>query len=153
MALGKTSARYGYQVPTPHYGQPRYRVIADQLRERIESGSIPPGALLPTESALSSEFRASRGTVRQAIAVLREEGLVTTEHGRGTSARPPFAWHNSEQRPEPEAREREIAADSELAALFGVEVGTTLIGQRRVIRRNGVVESVVKSYRLHQSGQ
>ncbi|WP_410811141.1 GntR family transcriptional regulator [Micromonospora sp. 067-2] len=70
LTLDKTSARYGDRVPTPHYGQPRYRVIADQLRERIESGSIPPGALLPTESALTTEFRASRGTVRQAV--LRE---------------------------------------------------------------------------------
>ncbi|MFD6565165.1 hypothetical protein [Micromonospora profundi] len=47
--------------------------------------------------------------------------------------------------------EREIAASPELSALFGVEIGATLIGQQRVIRRNGVVESVVKSYWLHRS--
>ncbi|MFD6679194.1 GntR family transcriptional regulator [Micromonospora parva] len=140
-------------MPTPHYGQPRYRVIADQLRERIESGSIPPGALLPTESALTSEFRASRGTVRQAIAVLREDGLVTTEHGRGTSASPILHGRGAEQTAESGTEQREIAADPELAALFGVEIGATLIGQQRVNRRNGVVESVVRSYRLHRSGQ
>ncbi|MER7589596.1 GntR family transcriptional regulator [Micromonospora sp. NPDC127501] len=140
-------------MPTPHYGQPRYRVIADQLRKRIESGSIPPGALLPTESALTLEFRASRGTVRQAIAVLREEGLATTEHGRGTSARPIANEHGPERTVEPDTGQCEIAADPELAALFGVEVGATLIGQQRVNRRNGVVESVVRSYRLRRSGQ
>ncbi|MEU7778277.1 GntR family transcriptional regulator [Micromonospora parva] len=140
-------------MPTPHYRQPRYRVIADQLRERIESGNIPPGALLPTESALTSEFRASRGTVRQAIALLREAGLVTTEHGRGTSAVPTPHGHNSNQSSESNTELREIAADAELAALFDVEVGATLVGQQRVNRRNGVVESVVRSYRLHLSGK
>ncbi|MGC4855642.1 GntR family transcriptional regulator [Micromonospora sp. DT4] len=139
-------------MPTPHYGQPRYRVIANQLRERIESGSIPPGALLPTESALTSEFRASRGTVRQAIAVLRDAGLVNTEHGRGTSARRVHERHNSERHPESDTQQREVAADPELAALFGIEVGTTLIWQQRVNRCGGVVESVVRSYRPHRPG-
>ncbi|MEV4121762.1 GntR family transcriptional regulator [Micromonospora sp. NPDC049645] len=128
-------------------------MIADQLRERIESGSIPPGALLPTESALTTEFRASRGTVRQAIAVLREDGLVTTEHGRGTSAASTRQRGGLGKTAESDTAEHEIAADSELAALFGLEVGATLIGHQRVNRRNGVVESVVRSYRLRRSGQ
>ena len=140
-------------MPTPHYGQPRYRVIADRLRERIESGSIPPGTLLPTESALTSEFRASRGTVRQAIAVLREEGLVTTEHGRGTSASPIPHGRTPEQTTESGTEQRDIAADPELAALFDVEVGANLIEQQRVRRRNGVVESVIRSYWLDTSAQ
>jgi len=71
-------------VPTPHYGTPRYRRVADQLRDRITSGAIPPGALLPAETALAKEFNVARGTIRAAINALREDGLVTTEHGRGT---------------------------------------------------------------------
>lgn len=137
-------------MPTPHYGQPRYRVIADQLRERIESGSIPPGALLPTESALTSEFRASRGTVRQAIAVLREEGLVTTEHGRGSvSARQGLDGSTANQGPESDSQQREISADSELAALFDVEIGAALTRHQQINRRHGVIESVVRTYRRH----
>ncbi|MFG1884477.1 GntR family transcriptional regulator [Micromonospora sp. NPDC049102] len=135
-------------MPTPHYGQPRYRVIADQLRERIESGSIPPGGLLPTESALTSEFRASRGTVRQAIAVLRDEGMVTTEHGRGTSAAPIRQEQKAKRKPDLEIRYHEVTADPELAAIFGVEVGATLIAQQRVYRTGGFIESVVRTYRL-----
>ncbi|MGC4855341.1 GntR family transcriptional regulator [Micromonospora sp. DT4] len=138
-------------MPTPHYGQPRYRVIAEQLRERIESGSIPPGALLPTESALTTEFRASRGTVRQAIAVLREDGLVTTEHGRGTSTKPIVQRYGSDQAAQSNIEDHETDADAELAALFGVKVGETLIRQQRVNRRDGVVESVTRSYRLQRS--
>ncbi|WP_405100781.1 GntR family transcriptional regulator [Micromonospora sp. NBC_01412] len=140
-------------MPTPHYGQPRYRVIADELRERIESGIIPPGALLPTESTLTAEFRASRGTIRQAIAVLREADLVATEHGRGTYANPRRHESGLDQGSEPETQKRQIPADPELAALFAVDVGTTLIEQQRVTRSNGAVGTVVRTYRLLQSNQ
>ncbi|MEU5552750.1 GntR family transcriptional regulator [Micromonospora sp. NPDC047793] len=135
-------------MPTPHYGQPRYRAIADELRGRIENGIIPPGTLLPTESALTAEFRVARGTIRQAISALRDAGLVITEHGRGTytSLRP----HESvpDIICEPETRQRKVAAGPELAALFGVDVGAALIEQESVTRTNGSVEEVVRTYRL-----
>ncbi|MBP1785744.1 DNA-binding GntR family transcriptional regulator [Micromonospora sp. HB375] len=140
-------------MPTPHhgpprYGQPRYRLIADELRERIESGSIPPGALLPTESALTAEFRASRGTIRQAIAVLRDDRLVATEHGRGTYANPGRRIADMSKFSEMDIREREVSADQELADLFGVEVNTVLIEQQTVTREDGAVGTVVRTYTL-----
>ncbi|WP_431912586.1 GntR family transcriptional regulator [Micromonospora carbonacea] len=130
-------------MPTPHYGQPRYRAIADELRKRIESGAIPPGALLPAESVLTSEFRASRGTIRQAIAALREARFVTTEHGRGTYVNPV-----RREDCEMEIRQRQVSADPELAALFAVEAGTVLIEQERIVREGGAVGVVIRSYRL-----
>ncbi|WP_167337279.1 GntR family transcriptional regulator [Micromonospora parva] len=135
-------------MPTPHYGQPRYRSIADELREQIECGRIPPGALLPTEAVLTAEFRASRGTIRQAISVLREAGWVATQHGRGTYAKPRLQPSGSDKRAESEVRHRQVAADAELAALFAVEVGTTLIEQESVSRTNGDVREVIRTYRL-----
>ncbi|MFJ5599384.1 GntR family transcriptional regulator [Micromonospora parva] len=140
-------------MPTPHYGQPRYRVIADALRERIESGAIPPGALLPTESALIAEFRVSRGTIRHAIAALREQQLVVTDHGRGTyasSGRPGSGIDEDSAR---ETRQRQVAADTELAALFAVEVGTALVEQQRVSRTNGTVGTVIRTYRMLRAKQ
>ncbi|MCI4062809.1 GntR family transcriptional regulator [Micromonospora sp. R77] len=134
-------------MPTPHYGQPRYRVIADELRRRIESGVILPGSLLPAESALTAEFRASRGTIRQAIAVLRDEGLVATEHGRGTYANPYRPENGPGEGPKVETRERQVAADPELAALFGVEVGEALVEQQNVTLMNGAVGAVIRTYR------
>ncbi|MEV2241911.1 GntR family transcriptional regulator [Micromonospora sp. NPDC049891] len=139
---------YRDQVPTPHYGQPRYRAIADELRERIESGAIPPGALLPTENTLTTEFRVARGTIRQAIAALREAGLVATEHGRGT-----YAIHRQHrcgpiQPSELDVRQHQVVADPGLAALFAVEVGTALVEEERVTRTNGIVAEVVRTYRL-----
>ncbi|GAA2638736.1 GntR family transcriptional regulator [Actinomadura fulvescens] len=55
--------------------------VADTLRERILTGALPVGAALPSEARLTEEFGASRGTVRQALAALRNEGLI--EGGRG----------------------------------------------------------------------
>lgn len=65
--------------PTPLYTQ-----LADILREMIKSGELQPRSLLPSESYLQQEHGVSRGTVRMAIAVLRDEGLVVTISARGT---------------------------------------------------------------------
>ncbi|WP_158224199.1 GntR family transcriptional regulator [Micromonospora wenchangensis] len=139
-------------MPTPHYGLPRYRVIADELRKRIETGLIPAGALLPAESALSAEFQAARGTIRQAIAVLRDAELVATEHGRGTYAS--VGRHEREsRRSDSGARERTLPADAELAALFDIGAGATLVEQQRIERTNGTVRAVVRTYRLFRPSQ
>ncbi|MEU1681017.1 GntR family transcriptional regulator [Micromonospora zamorensis] len=140
-------------MPAPHYGQPRYRAIADELRERIASGALPPGALLPTESALTAEFRAARGTIRQAIAALREAGLVATEHGRGTYTTPRQYEGGLDEDSGTETRQRQVAADAELAALFAVEVGAALVEQQSITRTDGAVGKVVRTYRLRQAEQ
>ncbi|MFM2183475.1 MAG: hypothetical protein RJB61_1769 [Actinomycetota bacterium] len=67
--------------PTPSTRAIRYQEIAAHLRTRIvDAGS---GQVLPSESDLSSEFAASRVTVRRALEVLRAEGLVDSRQGFG----------------------------------------------------------------------
>jgi GntR family transcriptional regulator len=61
----------------------RYRQIAQQLRERVQSGVYGAGRLLPSEAELGAEFDASRVTVRRALEVLRDEGLVDARQGVG----------------------------------------------------------------------
>lgn len=61
----------------------RYHDIANALRQRVQSGGLTAGRLLPSESALSHEFGVSRVTVRRALDVLREEGLVSARQGFG----------------------------------------------------------------------
>ncbi|MFG2072285.1 regulatory protein, gntR family [Nonomuraea maritima] len=60
-----------------------YQRIAGELRERIRSGELAGGAVLPSELMLRQRFAASRNTVRQALALLEREGLVVAEQGRG----------------------------------------------------------------------
>jgi GntR family transcriptional regulator len=59
----------------------RYQQIAGDLRGRIVA--LGSGNLLPSESDLSAEFRVSRVTVRRALELLREEGLVDSRQGFG----------------------------------------------------------------------
>jgi GntR family transcriptional regulator len=61
----------------------RYRAIADDLRRRVESGELGTGHLLPSESELSGAYEASRVTVRKALELLRDEGLIDSRQGFG----------------------------------------------------------------------
>ena len=61
----------------------RYQAIAEELRLRIEDGNLHAGRLLPSESAMSSEFATSRMTVRRALELLRDDGLVDSRQGLG----------------------------------------------------------------------
>jgi GntR family transcriptional regulator len=66
--------------------EPLYRMIAEDLRRKIESGELPkePKGPLPTEHELQKEFGASRNTIRDAIKWLTSLGLVETRPGQGT---------------------------------------------------------------------
>lgn len=61
----------------------RYRQIAAELRHRIASGAYPPGGVLPSEADLGAEFTVSRVTVRRALELLRDDGVVDARQGFG----------------------------------------------------------------------
>jgi DNA-binding GntR family transcriptional regulator len=67
--------------------QPTYRQIADDLRSKIRAGELPPGAQLPTQEQVASQWGVARMTARQAMAALVNEGLVSTQQGRGSTVR------------------------------------------------------------------
>jgi GntR family transcriptional regulator len=64
--------------------QPLYLRIAEDLEERIKSGSLPQGGQLPTEADLRETYDASRNTIRDAIKRLAGKGLIETRAGKGT---------------------------------------------------------------------
>lgn len=68
---------------------PLYLQVAHALKEDIVSGVCPVGALLPTEDELCKRFSVSRYTVREALRLLREDGLVSSRQGAGTVVIPP----------------------------------------------------------------
>ena len=70
---------------------PLYRQLVDTLRSEIQSGQYPAGQLLPTESDLRVRFGVSRHTVREALRQLRDEGLVASRQGAGTTVLSPGA--------------------------------------------------------------
>lgn len=63
---------------------PRYVQLADLFRQRVDKGYWPAASVLPSIEQLMAEFDVARVTVRQAIALLAEEGLLSPQRGRGT---------------------------------------------------------------------
>jgi GntR family transcriptional regulator len=64
-----------------------YKQIADWLRTRIDTGAVPVGERLPSESQLVQQFHTARTTVRRALASLAMEGRVETKRGVGVFVR------------------------------------------------------------------
>jgi 8-oxo-dGTP diphosphatase len=71
-------------VPDPRDPRPAYEQIAADLRAAIEEGRLQPGDRLPTEREHAARYGVAIGTYRQAIAMLREEGLLATYKRHGT---------------------------------------------------------------------
>ena len=67
--------------------QPKYLLVADVLRREIAEGVFRDGQTLMTEEELRFRFGVSRQTIRQAIALLEEDGLVDRRRGSGTYVR------------------------------------------------------------------
>jgi GntR family transcriptional regulator len=58
-----------------------YQRVAADLRAAVSGGEYPPGSRLPSETELARRYGVARGTVRQALATLAAEGLVSTTKG------------------------------------------------------------------------
>jgi GntR family transcriptional regulator len=63
---------------------PRYIQLADLFRQRVDKGIWPPGSTLPSIEQLMVQLDVARVTVRQAIALLAGEGVLSPQRGRGT---------------------------------------------------------------------
>ena len=63
---------------------PLYKVVMDRLVERIATGAMPPGSMLPSEIQLGQELGVAQGTARKALSELEARGLVQRVQGRGT---------------------------------------------------------------------
>jgi GntR family transcriptional regulator len=148
-------------------------VVADELRQQIQSGDYPPGARLPTMEELRRFYGVSEIVIRHAVSLLRYEGLVETRRGGGTvvRARPQVRRRAMERyaldagqtheryAADPRtsftqdhvigwrdyrltARYSEVAADEELAALFGADPGTALLRRHFVFYARGEPEQI-----------
>ena len=72
------------QLLTHTPGQSRYGKLALALRDRILQGEWAPGEVIPAESALAQSYGVALGTIRQALALLVEDGMLQRRHGKGT---------------------------------------------------------------------
>ncbi|WP_284746465.1 GntR family transcriptional regulator [Amycolatopsis sp. RTGN1] len=150
-------------------GMPAFRQVAADLREKITAGEYSPGEQLPSERDLVDSYGVSRPTIREAVNLLRSEGLVTAEHGRGVFVRPPASIQRvARTRLSREARERNRGAfladaaargftpstsvkirfeqaDARAAAHLAVDEGTEVTVRDRVMRADGLVVQLAVS--------
>lgn len=68
------------------HGGPEYLYVqlAGLLRAKIRSGEMPPRSRVPSLTSLAAEYDVADMTVRRALKVLKDEGLIETRPGRGT---------------------------------------------------------------------
>jgi GntR family transcriptional regulator len=95
VAPTESTERASHSTP----GQPRAeraRRVADVLRQQITSG-VSAGTLLPDERALGRQLGASRNAVREALRLLRAEGLIIRRQGVGTMVAMPKYHHGLDQ--------------------------------------------------------
>jgi GntR family transcriptional regulator len=148
-----------------------YQAIVDELRASILDGRLEAGERLPSENELAKRYRTSRPTVRRALALLKAEGLLNTEQGRGVFVRPKphvrlllsgaaFRRHRragrsgfnaqvEEQGETPEQRVLEVGrvpAPVEVALRLAVEDGAPVIVRRRLFLVNDEPVAVCDSY-------
>ncbi len=75
---------------------PIYAQIIDQIKHLIAAGVLRPGDQLPTVRQLAMDLRVNFNTIARAYRLLDEEGLISTQHGRGTFILPSMADTNRE---------------------------------------------------------
>lgn len=150
-------------------GVPRHRQIAADLREKITSGVWAPGEKLPSERSMIDLYGVSRPTIRDALELLRAEGMVVTEHGRGVFVRPPAQIQRlarsrlsraarAENRgafladaaakgftPSSSVRVGFEPADARTAEVLAISEGDEVTVRDRVMRANGLVVQLAVS--------
>jgi GntR family transcriptional regulator len=130
------------------FAPPRYAQLVAALRSRMESGEYPPGTMLPSEHQLVRDFGVSRATVVRALQVLRQEGWVDSQQGKGTFVRSrpaglgdrPRRGQAALDREEPAARVLHAgpaAAPARVAGQLGLEAGSQAVLRRRLLTVGG----------------
>lgn len=66
--------------------------VMSELLRQVASGRYRPGALLPREADLATEFQVSRTVIREAVQMLQQRGVLRVQQGRGTDVRPHDHW-------------------------------------------------------------
>lgn len=133
------------------YTPPKYAQVIAELQRRIETGEYPPGSLMPSEHQLSAEFAIARPTVVRALRMLRDEGWIETQQGKGSfvRGRPALAEMTQARRGQAELDRDETrepgelisagtaAAPERIAVLLGISPGDELVRRQRLTRQDG----------------
>jgi GntR family transcriptional regulator len=156
-------------IPTPGNLQTR---IADHIRAEIELGQLKPGEQLPTLDKLAATYKCSVVTIRAAVEILKQQGLVITQQGRGTFVRERAkakrqgrdryrrsVWMGGRKLLDAEAEDQglqmdpqqmrfvgQVPAPAAVAERLGIEPGTPVHVRRRTTVLDGRPNQLADSY-------
>lgn len=153
-------------LPVKSPTEPAYARLAAHLRHMIADGTYPPGSQIPPEVNLGRQFNLSPMTVRRAISILTDEGLLKPLQGKGTFVQP-FDWQHSGFSLKPLAdliskasntrvkilKIQTIKADERLAAKLEVSLNTRLVQVLRLLVRDGSPVLLQNGYLLYDPRQ
>ncbi|MBO4273923.1 UTRA domain-containing protein [Microbispora triticiradicis] len=135
---------------------PKYAQLVQTLQRRIEAGDYPPGTLLPSENQLINEFGVSRPTVVAALRVLREQGWIESQQGKGRfvrgrpalasleQPRPGHAYLTSAETASAELLEvGAVAVPNRIAALLDLSPKSKAFLRRRLVSRGDEASEIV----------
>ena len=124
--------------PATH-GLSRYAGLAAGLRARILRGEWEPGQALAAETELARSYGVALGTMRQALALLVEQGLLERRHGKGTFVKAGlggasmlrfFRFRHGDSSQPPTSRilgRKQVAADAATARALGIPAGAPVL--------------------------
>jgi len=133
------------------YAPPKYAQVVGEIKRRIESGEYPAGSLLPSEKQLGDAFDVSRPTIVKSLSVLRQDGWINTEQGKGSFVRGRPALAGAE-RTRPAQNVLEVAetilsgkltqagvklAPAYVTTLLGLEPGSRAFLRQRLFAEDG----------------
>lgn len=154
-AMPSTTARTAARSRTVRVGsrrshEPAYLRIANTLSDEIGAGVYRAGDQLPTEPQLRARYGVSPMTVRRAVNILLDRGLVTTTQGKGTFVRSlelgeavfhlqelTDRWTEDSSVDVMLLGARIIPADEQVAAMLQLEPDDPIVYLRRLIHRHG----------------
>ncbi len=144
--------------------EPAYVQLVNILRHNVASGALRPGDQLPSESQLCARYGVSPMTVRRAINLLADQGVVTAEQGRGTFVKPVAMGAATFQLAELQSlfndqehttvhllEARIVTADERVARKLAISVGQRTIYIRRLLRTDGVPAFYHREYLVYDA--
>lgn len=141
--------------------RPPYRQIADELRDAIQAGELGAGSQLPSERELVERHGTAAQTVREAVKILKVEGLVIGRRGRGVFVRerPPLMLRLEATRrfltqARSAGREAEakllgvefVESPPDVASKLGIDAGARVLTRRYLLLLDGEPLQMAQSY-------
>jgi DNA-binding GntR family transcriptional regulator len=142
--------------------EPAYAQLVNILQTSMATGVFKPGALLPSEAQLCEQYKISPMTVRRAINILLDRGLIITAKGRGTFVKGvdigEAVFHLSELKEQIELTDRAqvqlleariVEATERVARKLEISPGDWTIYVRRLLLQDGIPVSYHRAYLIY----